>query len=258
MSSLRRGYLILLFILIGVIVWGIEFHISNQIHVNNLEINSDASDPYPSLRFEVSNQGDKDIIAIRASINEIDLPYTFGVSEEHPLEPSRICGYSGYTGWYEPGGGVGGFIPDEFDGYNIKVKIMLSDGKIWVFKKSGIFRDSHGASIASICGFDTLYFRGADLMAKDVNGTLNMNFRNGWVIESSQTVKRLEVHVGERVVWEEDVKIDFTRYFAVTVEIPFELEPGRYYDITLIAYSAEGNISTYTGSTLCQKYEIGK
>ena len=256
-GTMRRGYLIIVVTLIGVVVGATWFNDSSNILVFDLEIKSDASDPYPSLRFGVSNQGDEDVIAIRASINEVDLPYTFGVSEEYPLIPSRTMDYSGYTGWYEPGGGVGGFIPDELDRYRVRLVILLGDGSTRVFKKSGIFRDSHMASSGSIGGQDTLGFGEADLMAIGVKGTLNLHILNDWTIGASQTVKRLELHVEDRIVWEEDVRIKHTRCFAVTVMVPFELEPGQYYDVSLVAYSTVRNVSTFTKSTLCQKYEIG-
>jgi hypothetical protein len=90
----------------------------------------------------------------------------------------------------------------------------------------------------------------------DSNGTLNLNFRNNWVVESSQTVRRLEIHLDDMVVWEEKVRVRFPEYFAVTVNIPFEIKSEKMYNVTLIAYSTEGNISTFTESTLCQKYDI--
>ncbi len=52
-------------------------------------IKHDLSKPYPSLSFSIKNLGEKEVIAIRARINELDLPYAFGVSQDSPLEPSR-------------------------------------------------------------------------------------------------------------------------------------------------------------------------
>lgn len=242
---------------ISIIIWSINyFHVGDPVQLNEIEIKNDIALPYPYLKFEVSNQGNKDIIAIRAKVNDITLPNTFEVSVEHPLKSGRTWDYHEYTAWYEPGGGVGGYMPEFGDWYRIKVTLLFSDRSTKVYRTIGRFRDSHIGSMSSVGGFDTLGFRGASLLASDSNGTLNLNFRNNWVVESSQTVRRLEIHLDDMVVWEENVRVRFPEYFAVTVKIPFELKSEKMYNVTLIAYSTEGNISTFTESTLCQKYDI--
>jgi hypothetical protein len=255
---LRRIYIATIIIVAIATVWGINYlHIGDPVQLNECKLTNDASLPYPFIQFTVSNQGAKNITAIRASVNEIDLPYTFGVSEENPLESRKTWDYHGYTAWYEPYSGVGGFNPNFETWYRAKVTLLLSDGSTKVYRKLGRYSDSHRASIATLGGFDNIGFRGASLLVSGSKGTLNLNFRNDWRVESSQTIKRLKLKLDEVVVWEEDVRVDFTKYFAVTVEIPFELESGVMYNVTLIAYSEEGNVSTYTESAICQKYEIG-
>ena len=256
--GLRRFYQAFFIVIAIVTILSINyFHIGDLVQLNEVEIKNDAALPYPYIRFEVSNQGDKDITAIRARVNDVDLPYTFGVSKDHPLESSRIWNYHEFTAWYESGGSVGGYNPNFGDWYRIKVTLLLNDGSTKVCRKIGRYIDSHEGSLGTLGGFDTLSFRGASLLASEAHGTLNLNFLNDWVVESAQTVKRLEIRLDDMIVWEEDVRVDHTRDFAVTVEIPFELESGKKYDVTLIAYSTEGNISTFTESTLCQKYELG-
>jgi len=255
---LKRIFIATLLVAVSVIMWSISyFHVGDPVQLNELEIKNDVALPYPYIQFTVSNQGAKNITAIRASVNGVDLPYTFGVSKNTSLESSRIRDYEGYTAWYEAGGCVGGYLPSFGDWYRARVSLLFSDGSTKVYRKYGIYRDSHTGAMASIGGFDTLGFRGASLLTHVIEGTLNLEFRNDWVVGSPQTISRLELQLDDDVVWEEDVRVDFTRYFAVTVEVPFELESGRIYDVTLIAYSNKGNISTFTESTMCQKYEIG-
>lgn len=254
---MKRIYLATLLLAVTVILGGINyFHIGDRVQLHKFELTNDAALPYPYIQFTVSNQGDKNITAIRANVNAVDLPYTFAVSKNTPIESSRVRDYAGYTAWYEPGGGVGGYLPSFGDLYKIRVTLFFSDGSTKVYRKIGRYWDRHSFSIGTLGGFDILGFEDVSLLAHGERDTINLDFRNDWVVESPQTVRRLELQLGDDTVWEEDVRVNFTGYFVVTVEIPFELESGRRYNVTLIAYSNDGNNSTFTESALCQKYDI--
>jgi hypothetical protein len=79
--ELKHVYLLINVILVGVIVYGLVFfQVGEPIRVSDLTVKRDSDLPYPQLRFEISNKGNQDITAIRASVNNLDLPYSFGVS----------------------------------------------------------------------------------------------------------------------------------------------------------------------------------
>ena len=258
MSDKSTNSLVAFVLLVMLVVMAVSFMMkpSTQVEVEVTGIEKDSSLPYPRLFFEISNKGSLEVTAVRASINDIDLPYTFGVSEEHPLKSNRTEEYRGYTAWYQPGGGVGGFIPDDGELYDVNIFLEDENGFVQVFEKSDKYIDKKFGSIASVVGFSSIHFRDVDLLSRNGNGSLSLRFRNEWYIGSPQTVERLEVLVGDKVVWSEDVSIRFGNYFVVLIDVPFEIEPEMFYDVTLIAYSDGGKVSTFTDSVLCQDYLI--
>jgi DNA-binding transcriptional ArsR family regulator len=235
------------------------------------KITDDLSDPYPSLRFGIKNLGDKEIIAIRATVNDVFLPYTWGISEESPLRPSREEWFSRYTAWYEPGGHTGGFVPVDGEEYNVSVTVKFSDLSTRTFTSLGLFEESNIGSIRFMGGRDFLSFRDADLLWHGLNrgNTVSLHFRNIWYQEpvgmnqtirigetGMQTVEELELYLNGVMVWKEDVTIEPSRYFALTVHIPRDLDPGDKYDVTLVAYSEQGLNATSTVTALCQYIRI--
>ena len=236
-------------------------------------ISNDLSKPFPTLRFVIKNLGDMEIIAVRAMINELYLPYTFGVSENSPLRPSRQESYSRYTAWYEPGGGTGGYLPIDGEEYNITVTVKFSDLSTQTFTMSGVFKESGIGSIELMMSRGCLFFREPDLLWLGLGegSALSLSLRNEWRKKSDQeitndiyqvgknymqTVERLELYLEDTLVWEEDIRIEPSRYFAATVHVPRELVPGHTYDVTIVAHSQEGLNSTYTVPTLCQYIRI--
>ena len=188
--ELKHVYLLINVILVGVIVYGLVFfQVGEPIRVSDLTVKRDSDLPYPQLRFEISNKGNQDITAIRASVNNLDLPYSFGVSEDHVHKTSKEENYNGYAAWYEPGGSIGGFNPDVGDFYWVKLTIKLIDGSTRVYNKLGIYRNRHEGAVGSIGGFDILGFLDADLLAFGSNGTLNLFLRNEWYTTYPEAVK---------------------------------------------------------------------
>ena len=240
-------------------------------------IDHDLSNPFPRLSFGIKNLGEKEVIAIRARINELELPYTFEVSQDSPLRPSRGETFSCYTAWYTPGGGTGGYVPKDDEEYTVTVTVKFSGYSTRTFTSSSIYKEGTMGSICFLVGRNYVHFGKPDLLrlGHGLGGSLSLSFRNEWnrlndergneiisidALNSSsrsiQTIEELKLYLEDTLVWEESVRIRPAEYFAVTVPVPRELVPGQTYDVTLVAYSEEGLNSTYTISTLCQYIRI--
>jgi len=223
------------------------------------KIIQDLSDPYPVLLFSIRNLGEKEVIAVRARINDFVLPYTFGVSTDSPIQPSKYEAMSRYTSWYDPAtGNVSGYIPADGEEYTVEVTVKFEDYSIQVFTLTDIFELEKGYSIASVGGFERVFFREPDLLSLGIRkgGSVSLSFRNDWWVGSPQKLNRLQLYVDENMLWDEDIRIKFADYFAVTVHIPFDLVPGQEYEVTLVAHSTTGFNSTYTVPTICQFHRI--
>ena len=237
------------------------------------KITNDLTDPYPSLKFNIKNLGSKEIIAVRATVNDVILPYTFGVSQDSPLRPSREESFSRYTAWYVPGGGTGGFLPLDGEGYNVSVTVRFSDLSTQTFTRSDVFKEGGIGSIRFMISKGYIFFSEPDLLwlGLDEGASLSLSFRNVWYKKPEQetanvtikvgenygqTVERLELYLQGSLVWEEDVRIEPSRYFATTIHVPRDLTPGQIYDVTMVAHSQQGLNSTYTVPTLCQYIRI--
>src|SRR4030042_1773955 len=200
-------------------------------------IKHDLSDPYPTFMFSIRNLGEKKIIAIRARINELDLPYTFGVSNDNPISHSRSESFSRYTAWYTPGG-ADGYLPVDGEEYTVTVTFKFSDYSTQTFTRSGVFTEGTIGSIRSGVGRGYLFFNEPDLLSLGLGkgGSLSLSFRKQWYTGSSQTVDHLELYLKDTLVWEEDIRVRPAGYFDVTVPVPFEIVPEQHYNVTMVAH----------------------
>jgi len=222
-------------------------------------ITREPDDPYPVLRFSIKNLGEKEVTAVRAKINDFELPYTFGVSTKSPIAPFKHSAMSRYTSWYDPAtGNVTGYIPSNGEEYTVWVTVKFDDYSTQVFTRTDIFEMEKGLSISTVAGSKRVYFREPDLLRLGVGkgGSVSLSFRNVWWVDSLQEIDRLELYIDDRMLWGEDIRIEPTDYFSVTVHIPFDTVPGKRYDVTLVAHSTTGFNSTYTVPTLCQFIRI--
>lgn len=223
------------------------------------KITQDLSDPYPVLRFRIRNLGEKEVIDVRARINDFVLPYTFGVSTGSPIPPSKHEAMSRYTSWYDPAtGNVSGYIPADGEEYTVEVTVKFEDYSSQVFTLTDVFELEKGYSIATVAGSERIFFREPDLLSFGIRkgGSVSLSFRNVWWVGSLQEINRLQLYVDENKLWDEDIHIEPADYFAVTVHIPFDLVPEQEYEVTLVAYSTTGFNSTYTVPTICQFHRI--
>jgi len=216
------------------------------------------NDPYPSLRFSIDNLGEKEVIAVRAKINGFLLPYTFGVSTDSPIKPSKQEAMERYTSWYDPAiGNVSGYVPADGEEYTVEVTVKLNDYSSQVFTRTNIF-ELKGYAAAFVVGSERVSFREPDLLSYGLRGggSVSLSFRNVWWVGSLQEINRLQIYLDKNMLWDEDISIDSTDYFSVTVHIPLDLVPGKKYDVTLVAHSTTGLNSTYTVPTMCQFHRI--
>jgi len=222
-------------------------------------ITRELDDPYPVLRFSIKNLGEKEVVAVRAKINDFKLPYTFGVSTESPIAPSKHSTMSRYTSWYDPAtGNVTGYIPTDGDKYTVQVTVKFDDHSTQVFSQTNIFETEKGCSICTVAGSEHVYFREPDLLYLGFGkgGSVSLSFRNVWWVDSLQEIDRLELYIDDRMLWGEDIHIKPANYFSVMVHIPFAPVQGKTYDVTLVAHSTTGFNSTYTVPTKCQYIRI--
>jgi hypothetical protein len=222
-------------------------------------ISQSLSDPYPVLQFNLRNLGENEVTAVRAKINDFQLPFTFDISTDSPLEPSNYKFLSRYVSWYDPStGDTSGYKPEDGEEYTVEITVKFEDSPPQVFTREGVFQLEGGGSIATIAGFERLYFREPDLISKGPRsgGTVSTSFRNNWWSGSPQDIDRLQIYVDDSVIMDENINIEFTDYFALSVHIPFDIIPLKHYDVTLVAHSTTGLNSTYTIPTLCQFHSI--
>ena len=240
-------------ILVAVIIWAAGWLDLNSVKVEELEITNDAADRFTTLTIELRNDDQREITKLRARINDVDLPYTFNVSADNPILPSRAAEFHRYTAWYLPGGGFEGYVPRDGQRYKLTLTIGFSDGAVETLTKYERFNERNIGSMRTIGGFEMLFYEDADLLTSQDGSSLSIWLRNEWYTGDSQRVNRLRLLVDEEEVWDESIGIRFSEYYAVTVYTPTMFEAGRYHDVTLVAYSNEGNTSTYTRSILCQE-----
>ncbi|MBD3171164.1 hypothetical protein GF326_01700 [Candidatus Bathyarchaeota archaeon] len=253
MNTLERVPIVLGTVLIVTVIWSVGQLEGGSVELIEFEITNDAADPFTCLNIELMNEDQRPITRIRARINEIELPYTFNVSRDNPVQPSRRAEFHRYTAWFVPGGGVDGYCPVDGEDYKLRLTIDFSDGFTQTITKYGRFKERKIASIRSIGGFEMLFFDKADLLTFVEGSSLYIQLRNVWYLGDSQTLKRLELHVDDEKIFDESIRIKFGEYYAVTVSTPTRFESRQYYNVTLVAYSIEGNTSTYSRKVLCQE-----
>ena len=222
-------------------------------------ISQTLSDPYPVLQFNLRNLGENEVIAVRAKINNFQLPFTFDISTDSPLEPSNYKSLSRYISWYDPStGDTAGYKPEDGEAYTVEITVKFEDSPPQFFTREGVFQLERVGCIATIAGFERLYFHEPDLISKGPlsGGTVSTSFRNDWWSGSPQDIDRLQIYIDDSVIMDENIHIEFTDYFALSVHIPFDIIPLKHYDVTLVAHSTTGLNSTYTISTLCQFHSI--
>ena len=252
-KTVRRAFLAFGIILVAVIIWTVGQLDFGSVKVEELEITNDATDPFTTLNIEFRNEDQREITKLRARINELDLPYTFNVSADNPVPPSKRGEFHRYTAWYLPGSGVEGYVPRDGQQYKLRLTIGFSDGTVETITKNDRFNERKIGSMRSIGGFEMLFYEYADLLTFPGGGSLSIDLRNEWYIGDSQTVNRLRLIVDEEEIWDESIRVRFGEYYAVTVSTPTLFEAGQYHNVTLVAYSMEGNTSTFTRRVLCQE-----
>ena len=222
-------------------------------------ISQTLSDPYAFLQFNLRNLGENEVIAVRAKINNFQLPFTFDISTDSPLEPGNYKYLSRYVSWYDPStGGTAGYKPEDVEAYTVEITVKFEDSPPQVFTRESVFQLEGGCSACLIAGNERLYFREPDLISKGPRngGTVSTSFRNNWWSGLPQDIDRLQIYIDDSVIMDENIHIEFTDYFALSVHIPFDIIPLKHYDVTLVAHSTTGLKSTYTVPTLCQFHSI--
>ena len=223
------------------------------------KITWDHSDPYPSFSLNVKNLGETEIIGIRASINGAQLPYTFEVTKRTPLEPSQNLYTNRYTAWYDPvSDEPAGYIPEEGEEYTVEFLVKYKNREIREYNRTEIYESVNFGSISSIAGFDIVYFRGGDLLSLGIGkgGSVYIYFRNEWWLDSAQTIDQLSLSINGENVMHENVHIPMGNYVAYCATIPFDLNIGEEYAVTLTAISTTGNISEYSKTVTCEYYKL--
>ena len=222
-----------------------------------VRLNQQPSSAFPSLRFTIYNLGEYRYERVRASIDDFDLPLTFGVDEDNPLEPNRHLSAGGYTAWVNPENGeVVGFIPEPGGEYLVKVQLKSENYKVTTFTEK--VKTTNQGYIVMMMGNENLIFRSPSLLSYGLNGKgrLTLSFRNEWYIEEIQTINERQVLLDNYMLFKRKTNIRGSEYYSVSTEVPYALNPGQLYKVTLVARSTSGNNSTYTVPIICQYYKI--
>lgn len=234
-------------------------NVGDLILVSGGKIEWDLSDPYPTFDIKVRNLGEKDIIGVRATINGVQLPYTFEVTKRNRIEPSQNLYTNRYTAWWDPTTNTTeGFIPVEGETYTVDFLIKTQGRSYVEYSFTDTYEPVNYGSISTLSGNDLVYFQGGDLLSNGLwnGGSIYVTFRNSWWVDGAQTIDRLTIFVHDKVVLDADVNIQLSEYVSIGTSFGNDFEIGETYDVTLRATSTSGNISEYTKEVVCEYYLI--
>jgi DNA-binding transcriptional ArsR family regulator len=134
-----------------------------------------------SLRLNLLNLGDQSIFWVRCWVNGTLLPYTFGVSRDSLINPSRGLGDSVYTSWIDPMTGTRrGVILKADESYPVHLELRYLDGSSRAYDTLPQAEPVSGSGlIVSMYGIEDLE---TDMVeVGNGNSVLSVSFRSTWI-----------------------------------------------------------------------------
>jgi hypothetical protein len=209
----------------------------------------------PSFYLGLHNLGEKDIISIRAEVNDTSIPFFFGVDKEHPVRPYEYMHDAVPTSWFDPAtNGTVGFKPMHGETYPIIVKLTLSeDPPVYPFKTVKIWNFSVTAvsifGVGSFSPFESIIdIRSAYLFERKRNEDfLSIVVENVW----ENPVTDIEILVDEVQVAGVKTNLKSGNSWKACIRLPFIVYVGNSHNVTVVALTTEGEVAEVSREVKC-------
>ena len=203
---------------------------------------------YPELVIEFSNLGDKHIVSMRCWANGTLLPFTFGVSEANPIQPSTDFSGSVSTSWTDPVSGQRqGLTPTVGNSYPIHLKLVYSDGSIDTIDRS--LRAEGGGSVEWTVGDTGVDHLAIDLLEVNAGKSLlSVEFKSIWI----KPVAKAEVLVDSKIVITTPLSLKYAQYWIGSINVPFSVYTGSVNNVTLRLTAKDGEVFSTSRLVTCQ------
>jgi len=212
-----------------------------------MKLNTGVGGSYPSLHLGLKNLGEREVISIRAEVNGTIIPFSFGVSEEHPVEPSHSMHKTVPTSWFDPAlNRTAGFRPLRGETYPVVVTLTLTNGTLiyssktvrtWNFSVTAI---TYGA--VETMGADgwRIDMRSVDLFEnRKKEDVLSVVFRNTW----NKTVTNVTILVDGVAVASAGTRLTPGEYWVASIRLPFNVYLGSRHKVTIQTQTEDGDIA---------------
>ena len=222
----------------------------DYILLEDISLNKQPNSMYPNLHVIFKNLGEKKVMAMRVEINGTFIPFSFGITRNSPVGPSRYGGESVPTRWFDPElNETVGFDPAKEETYPVFIEMRFSDYSVqtWdVSVKATSFR-----SIATVVG-GTISLGAVDLFRLGLRegGILSITFRNVWI---RKTITEIVVFLDENQVMKTSATIPDAGYWAGSITLPFDVYTGGEYNVTVQVKASDGSIASVSRVTVCER-----
>jgi hypothetical protein len=209
----------------------------------------------PSFYLGLHNLGEKDIISIRAEVNDTSIPFFFGVDKEHPVRPYEYMHDVVPTSWFDPAmNGTVGFKPIHGETYPIIVKLTLSEDppvypskivKTWNFSVTAF----SFIGVGSFSPFESIVdIRSAYLFERKRNEDfLSIVVENVW----ENPVTDIEILVDEMQVVGVKTNLKSGNSWKACIRLPFNIYVRSSHNVTVRALTAEGEVAEVSREVKC-------
>jgi DNA-binding transcriptional ArsR family regulator len=206
--------------------------------------------PY-SIKFGISNLGEKNITSIRCSLNGTILPFSLGVSSISPIKPNEDWSGRVYTSWLDPSSDeIKGITLERSKIYKVNIDITFSDGVQKYFERN--VRAIGPGSIESFVGSRGIDQIDVDLMNVNLwdSSLLSVSFRNVWY---NQSITNIELDVDGKIVISENTNLIMGKWWVGSMKMPFDVFEAQTYNVTIRVTSNNGNNYSEQLVVLCQR-----
>jgi hypothetical protein len=201
-----------------------------------------------SLRLNLLNLGDQSIFWVRCWVNGTLLPYTFGVSRDSLINPSRGLGDSVYTSWIDPMTGTRrGVILKADESYPVHLELRYLDGSSRAYDTLPQAEPVSGSGlIVSMYGIEDLE---TDMVeVGNGNSVLSVSFRSTWI----KPVTGMEILLDGKLVVAAPCSLRLGSYWVGGMGVPFKVYTGEERNMTLRLTADDGESFSASQVVECQ------
>ena len=207
----------------------------------------------PYFTFDLTNLSDKNITALNVEIDEMILPWSFGVTRRTPIEPSGYGGGTVFTVWQDlDEDDLTGKYPQKGFRYPVKIQVRYEDNRTKTRTYEIIGEDL--GSINTIIGSSELHFHDASLFTTEEGGRISLCLRNNWQTDKNQMITGLDIYVDSKKVVDSGQWYSFGEYWVVSDTFWKQVKAGNQYNVTLVARSFAGEVSKTTKFVTCEPF----